>query len=205
MLIIGLTGSIGMGKSNAAQYLRTLGINVFDADAEVHRIYDGPILHLIEATFPGTITNGKVDRAKLAAAVSQNPGGFKTLELIVHPLVRQGARGFLQAEYARGVQFAVLEFPLLFETRADQSVDAIIVVSTDALTQRNRVLMRDGMTLEKLNTLLARQMPDEEKRRRAHFVVDTSGPVTDTHAQIDQVLTELRGRAGSAYARSWEN
>ena len=205
MFIIGLTGSIGMGKSTAAARLQALGINVFDADAEVHRIYDGPILHLIEATFPGTITNGKVDRAKLATALSTNPGGFKTLELMVHPLVRQGARAFLQAEHARGVALAALEFPLLFETRADQSVDATLVVSTDPVTQRNRVLMRPGMTLEKFNTLLARQMPDEEKRRRAHFVVDTSGPVTDTHAQIDQVLTELRGRAGAAYARSWEN
>lgn len=203
MFILGLTGSIGMGKSKAAAHLRSRGIAVFDADAEVHKIYDGPVLHLIEATFPGTITKGKVDRAKLAAAISASTGALKTLEMIVHPLVRAHTHDFLRDAHAEGAKIAVLEIPLLYETRGDQTVDAVLVVTTDATTQRARVLARPGMTPEKLDTLLSRQMSDAEKRARADFVVDTSGPVTYTQGQIDQVLTQLEGRPSVAFQRYW--
>ena len=203
MLIIGLTGSIGMGKSTAAAHLRARGIGVFDADAEVHKVYEGPVLHLIEATFPGSISNGNVDREKLAAAIGRSTGGFQTLEAIVHPLVRAASVEFVRAEYARGARFAVLEIPLLYETRGDQTVDAVVVVTTDAVTQRARVLARPGMTAAKLDTLIARQTSDNEKRARADFVVDTSGPVTYTQGQIDQVLAALEGRPGTAFQRYW--
>ena len=205
MLIIGLTGSIGMGKSTAASYFRALGIGVFDADAEVHKVYDGPVRHLIEATFPGSIVNGHVDRGKLATAIGTSAGAFKTLEAIVHPMVGVASRKFVQAEHAKSASFAVLEIPLLFETRGHQTVDATIVVTTSAKTQKIRVLTRPGMTPERFDALLARQMSDAEKRERADFVVDTSGPVTDTQAQIDQILSQLEEREAIAFHRFWEN
>ncbi len=203
MLIIGLTGSIGMGKSKAAAHFRELGIGVFDADAEVHRVYEGPVLPLIEATFPGTVVNGRVDRARLTAALGKNAGGFQTLEAIIHPLVREASWNFVQAEHAEGARFAVLEIPLLFETRGDQTVDAVIVVSADATTQRARVLQRPGMTDEKLATMLSRQLSDADKRAKADFVVDTSGPVTDTYGQIDHILQQLTLRPAVAFQRYW--
>lgn len=203
MLIVGLTGSIGMGKSTAAHGLRAAGIGVFDADACVHALYAGPATSLIEAAFPGTTANGIVDRARLSAALGEMPEAFARLEAIVHPLVRDAERAFLAAEHARGASVAVLEIPLLFESGADRLVDAVIVLSTDRETQRARVLGRSGMTAVKFDTLLARQMSDADKRARADFVVDTTGPVTDTHAQIDKVLAEIADRTGTAFDRHW--
>ena len=203
MLIIGLTGSIGMGKSAAADHFRQRGIAVCDADAEVHKLYAGPAAPLIEAAFPGTTGPTGVDRARLAAALLADSTGFKRLEAIVHPLVREAERAFLAAEKARGAPMAVLEIPLLLETGGERNVDAVVVVSAPPDVQRERVLRRPGMTAEKLAQILSRQMPDEEKRKRAHFVVDTGGTLDQTYAQIDVVIEALQAHAASAYERAW--
>jgi dephospho-CoA kinase len=203
MLIVGLTGSLGMGKSTAAEYLRERGLPVFDADAEVHRLYEGAAVAAIEAAFPGTTTDGRVDRAKLSAALVAEPERFKDLEAIVHPLVRAAERAFLKAEAARGAAIAVLEIPLLFETGAEVTVDATIVVSAPAEVQRQRLVKRQALGPEKLESLLARQMPDEEKRKRADFVVDTSGELAASRAQLDAIIAQLTERQGHAYERHW--
>jgi dephospho-CoA kinase len=203
MLVIGLTGSIGMGKSTAAARFRELGIGVFDADADVHRLYEGPLAAEIEAAFPGSTGNGKVDRARLSAQLMKAPERMKVLEAIVHPRVRANEQAFLAAEQARGARMAVLEIPLLFESGADKSVDAVVVVSAPPELQRERVLARPGMTRDKLDALLSRQMPDEKKRAAAHFVVDTSGSIEASQAQIDAIVETLRTRTGTAYARFW--
>jgi dephospho-CoA kinase len=188
MLIIGLTGSLGMGKSTAARYLRCQGLPVFDADAAVHALYEGAAAPLIEKEFPGTLSSGKVDRGKLGIAVMKNPERLAVLEAIVHPMVRDLERGFLQEEAARGAHMAVLEIPLLFETGADARVDATIVVSACVELQHQRIMSRPGMTPEKLESLLARQMPDAEKRARADFVVDTSGEIAASRAALDAII-----------------
>ena len=203
MLIIGLIGSIGMGKSTVAARFRVLGVPVCDADAEVHKLYEGPAVAPIEAAFPGTTANGKVDRQKLAEALIGDPDKFKRLEAIVHPLVVQAERAFLRAEAARGAAVAVLEIPLLLETGGERRVDYVVVVSAPAEAQRARVMARPGMTPEKLDHLLARQMPDAEKRKRADFVVDTGGTFADTDAQVDKIVESLQGRGGTAYAKFW--
>ncbi len=203
MLIVGLTGSIGMGKSTAANHLRARQIPVLDADAVVHGLYAGPLIPAIEAEFPGTTGEAGIDRQRLSAALAVVPDGFKRLEKIVHPAVREAERAFLRAARARNLPMAVLEIPLLFETGADRLVDATIVVSTDPVTQRSRVLARPTMTADKLDAILARQLPDAEKRRCADFVVDTSGPVADTQAQIDDILSQLPGRPANAYRQHW--
>jgi dephospho-CoA kinase len=203
MLIIGLTGSIGMGKSAAADHFRRRGIAVCDADAEVHKLYAGAAVPLIEAEFPGTTGAAGVDRAKLAAALLKDPSAFKRLEAIVHPLVREAERAFLAGEKARDAKMVVLEIPLLLETGGERNVDAVVVVSAPPDVQRERVLRRPGMTAEKLTQILARQMPDEEKRKRAHFVVDTGRTLDETYAQIDVVIGSLRTHTPSAYDRAW--
>ncbi len=203
MLIIGLTGSIGMGKSTAAAHLRTRGVSVLDADAVVHALYRGKAVPLVDAAFPGTTQDGAIDRARLLAAITAVPDGFKRLEAIVHPLVRAAECDFLVTEFARGATLAALEIPLLFETGGDAMVDVTIVVSAPAEVQRQRVLERPGMTAAKLAEILARQLPDAEKRARADYVVDTSGTLPETEAQIDKLLAALRGRVGSAYHRCW--
>jgi dephospho-CoA kinase len=203
MLVVGLTGGIGMGKSTVAARLRALGIAVCDADAEVHRIYEGEAVPHIEAAFPGTTRDGKVDRQKLAAALLAAPGRFKELEAIVHPLVLAAERSFLRAEAARGARMAVLEVPLLYETGGDRRVDAVIVCSAPAEAQRQRVMQRPGMTPEKLEQMLSRQTLDAEKRRRADFVVDTGGSFADSEAQVDRIVESLQDRQGTAYAKYW--
>ena len=204
MLIVGLTGSIGMGKSTAAAHLHARGLPVFDADAEVHRLYaGGKAVELIERAFPGTTTGGAIDRAKLSAALLAHPQRFRELEAIVHPLVRDAERAFLRDEARRGAEIAVLEIPLLFEAGADKLVDVSIVVSASPEVQRDRLLKRPGLTKEKLDKLLGRQLPDAEKRRRADFVVDTSGDIEASRAALDAIIAELRGRRGQAYARHW--
>jgi dephospho-CoA kinase len=206
MLIIGLTGSIGMGKSTAAARIRALGIAVCDADSVVHKLYKpcGAAVEAIEAAFPGTTSaEGGVDRQKLAAALLADSSAFKRLEEIVHPLVHAAERNFLHEKLAKGKDKAVLEIPLLFETGGEKRVDVTIVVSAPAEIQRQRVLERPGMTAEKLEQILSRQMPDEEKRRRADFVVDTSRSIPETEAQIDRIVAQLEGRKGTAFATHW--
>lgn len=204
MLIVGLTGSIGMGKSTAAAHLRARGLPVFDADAEVHRLYaGGKAVERIERAFPGTTTSEGVDRAKLSAALVAYPQRLRELEGIVHPMVREAERSFLRAEAKRGTPVAVLEIPLLFEAGADKLVDAIIVLTAPPEVQRERLLKRRALSEQKLSQLLGRQMPDVEKCERADFVVDTSGPVEATRAQLDKIIADLCSWSGQAYAHHW--
>jgi dephospho-CoA kinase len=203
MLIVGLTGSIGMGKSTAAARFAANGIAVFDADAKVHELYNGPLALKIEAAFPGTTEHRKVDRAKLSAALLKEPEKFKQLEAIVHPAVREAERAFVRHEAAGGAKIAVLEIPLLLESDGAKTVDAVIVVSASADVQRARVLARSGMTPEKLDRLLLRQMPDAEKRSKADYVVDTGGSVEACNAQVDAIIAKLSHKTGDAYKRFW--
>jgi len=204
MLIVGLTGSIGMGKSTAAAFLRLRGVPVFDADAEVHRLYaSGKAVERIERAFPGTTTQAGVDRTLLSAAIISHPERLRELEAIVHPMVRESERSFLRAEARRGTPIAVLEIPLLYETNANKLVDVVIVLSAPAEIQRERLLNRPGMTKEKLEGLLARQMPDAEKRARADFIVDTGSGTEASEAHLDQILAELETWSGEAFAREW--
>ncbi len=188
MIVLGLTGSIGMGKSTVGLFFAERGVPVYDADAAVHRLYAGDAAPLIEAAFPGTTTDGTVDRARLAERVIGDPAALRRLETIVHPLVRRAQERFLAEAEAAGAAVAVLNIPLLFETGGDRLCDAVVVVSAPAETQRARVMGRPGMTEEKFTGLLAKQMPDAEKRRRADFVVDTSTDFDSTRAQVRAIL-----------------
>ena len=188
MFILGLTGSLGMGKSTTAQFFAEEGVPVHDADAVVHRLYEGEAVAAIEAAFPGTTGAGKVDRNKLAARVLGDAAALQRLEAIVHPLVHDAERRLLAEAQARGEKVAVLDIPLLFETGGDRRVDAVVVVSAPPEVQRARVLARPGMTIEKLEAILAKQMPDAEKRRRADFVVDTSQGFDGARAQVRAIL-----------------
>ena len=188
MVILGLTGSIGMGKSTAAGFFAEAGAPVHDADAAVHQLYDGAAAAAIEAAFPGTAAGGKVDRAKLGEQVLKDPAALKRLEAIVHPLVRRDEERFLQAAEGAGAKVAVLNIPLLFETGGDKRCDAVVVVSAPPEMQRARVMERPGMTEEKFASLLGKQVPDAEKRRRADFVVDTSKDLDSTRAQVRAIL-----------------
>jgi dephospho-CoA kinase len=177
-----------MGKSTTASFFAEAGVPVHDADAVVHRLYEGEAVVAIEAAFPGTTTAGKVDRGKLAARVVDDPKALGRLEAIVHPLVRAAEARFLADAEVRGAPIVVLDIPLLFETAAEPRVDAIVVVTAPPDTQRQRVLQRPGMTPDKLDALLARQMADDEKRRRADFVVDTSAGFEAARAQVREIL-----------------
>ena len=188
MFILGLTGSVGMGKSTTARFFAEEGVPVHDADAVVHRLYEGEAVAAIEAAFPGTTSAGKVDRTKLAARVLGDPAALQRLEAIVHPLVHDAERRLLEQAQARGEKVAVLDIPLLFETGGDSRVDAVVVASAPAEVQRARVLARPGMSIEKLEAILAKQMPDAEKRRRADFVVDTSQGFDAARAQVRAIL-----------------
>ena len=188
MVILGLTGSIGMGKSTTAGFFAEAGAPVHDADAAVHQLYDGAAAAAIEAAFPGTAAGGKVDRAKLGEQVLKDPAALKRLEAIVHPLVRRDEERFLQAAEGAGAKVAVLNIPLLFETGGDKRCDAVVVVSAPPEMQRARVMERPGMTEEKFASLLGKQVPDAEKRRRADFVVDTSKDLDSTRAQVRAIL-----------------
>ena len=188
MVILGLTGSIGMGKSTTAGFFAEAGAPVHDADAAVHRLYAGAAASAIEAAFPGTAAGGKVDRAKLGEQVLKDPAALKRLEAIVHPLVRRDEERFLQAAEDAGATIAVLNIPLLFETGGETRCDAVVVVSAPPEMQRARVMERPGMTEEKFASLLGKQLPDAEKRRRADFVVDTSKDLDSTRAQVRAIL-----------------
>jgi dephospho-CoA kinase len=191
-VIVGLTGSIGMGKSTVAQMFRDEGVPVFDADAAVHRLQGagGKLVAAIEARFPGTTGAGGVDRSRLAAAVLGDDAAMKALEAIVHPAVGIERAAFLAAHAAAGL--VVFDVPLLFETGGDQKVDKVVVVSADAQVQRARTLQRPGMSEEKFDAILARQMPDAEKRARADFVIATDTSIEQTRAQVGRVVACLR-------------
>ena len=191
MFVIGLTGSLGMGKSTTAQLFAEEGVPVHDADAVVHRLYEGEAVAAIEAAFPGTTAAGKVDRDKLAARVLGDDAALKRLEAIVHPLVQAAEQRLLAEAAARGEKVALLDIPLLFETGGEQRVDAVVVVSAPSEVQHARVLKRPGMTMEKLEAILAKQMPDAEKRRRADFVVDTSRGLDAARAQVRAILAAV--------------
>jgi dephospho-CoA kinase len=191
MIIIGLTGSIGMGKTTTAKLFEAEGVPVADSDAIVHALYVGKAAPLIEAIFPGVVVGGMVDRSKLSTHVIGKPDAMKKLEAIIHPLVRQAQEQFLATAKSSGAKFAVLDIPLLFETHAEKRVDKIVVVTAPAHVQRERVLARPGMTAEKFEAILARQMPDTEKRKRADFVIDTSYGIEKARQSVREILTSL--------------
>jgi len=191
MRILGLTGSIGMGKSTTAKLFREAGVPVYDADATVHRIYQGEAVPAIEAAFPGTTVDGKVDRARLSAKVVHDPAAIRRLEQIVHPMLRAYHQEFLDEAERSGVPVAVVDVPLLYETGGETRVDAVVVVTTSPENQRERILARGTMTDETLDAILARQVPDAEKRDRADFVVDTSHGLDPVRARISDILREV--------------
>jgi dephospho-CoA kinase len=191
MLILGLTGSIGMGKSATAKLFAEAGVPVYDADAAVHKIYEGEAAPAIEAAFPGTTVDGKVDRNKLSARVVHDPAAMRQLEQIVHPMLGASRQKFLDDAERSGAPVAVVDVPLLFETGGEKRVDAVVVVTTSLELQRERILTRDNMTGEKLDAILARQLPDAEKRKRADFLVDTSHGLEPVRAQIRDILREV--------------
>ncbi|MBO0751022.1 MAG: dephospho-CoA kinase [Bradyrhizobiaceae bacterium] len=188
MVVIGLTGSIGMGKSTTAQFFAEAGVPVHDADAAVHRLYAGEAAPLIEAAFPGVTTAAGVDRGELAKRVVGDAAALARLESIVHPLVRSSEARFLAQAERAGAAVAVLDIPLLFETGAEDRVDAVVVVSAPPDIQRARTLRRPGMTAERYEALLARQLPDAQKRRRADFIVDTSRGFDFARKQVHAIL-----------------
>ena len=190
MIILGLTGSIGMGKSTTAKLFAEAGVPVYDADATVHMLYEGEAVPAIEAAFPGTTVDGKVDRNKLSARVVHDPAAIKRLEQIVHPMLGASRQKFLDDAERSGAPVAVVDVPLLFETGGEKRVDAVVVVTTTPELQRQRILARDNMTSEKLDAILARQLPDAEKRRRADFVVDTSDGLDAVRLRIRDILNE---------------
>lgn len=193
MIILGLTGSIGMGKSTTSRMFADAGAMVWDADAAVHRLYapGGAAVAPLEAAFPGVVVGGMVDRTRLAEALGQDESAFKCLEAIVHPLVAQGRADDLARAREDGMRLAVLDIPLLFETGGDQWVDGVVVVTADAQIQRQRVLARPGMTEERFEAILNRQMPDAEKRARADFIVDTGHGLEKAQEAVDQIVATV--------------
>jgi dephospho-CoA kinase len=191
MIILGLTGSIGMGKSTTAKLFAEEGIPVHDADAAVHALYEGEAVPLVEAAFPGTSRAGKVDRALLAKAVVGKPDAMKRLEAIVHPMVARSRDRFLDEAREKGAPVVLLDIPLLFETGGRDLVDAVVVVTAEADVQRQRVMDRPGMTTEKFEALLAKQTPDAEKRRRADYIVDSGHGIEPARAQVREILAKV--------------
>lgn len=194
MITVGLTGSIGMGKSTTAAMFAAEGVPVYDADAEVHALYakGGAAVAPLEEAFPGVVVDGAVDRTLLSQRVVGKPDELKRLEAIVHPLVGESRVDFFQKAVAAGADIVVLDIPLLFETGGEKRMDAVVVVSAPADLQRQRVLARPGMDEAKLDAILARQMADAEKRARAHFVIDTGKGLDEARRQVRDVLTRLR-------------
>ena len=197
MLVLGLTGSLGMGKSTAAEMFARAGVPVFDADHTVHKLYaaGGAAVAPVEAAFPGMAVNGAIDRVRLGRRVVGDAASFARLESIVHPLVRRAEDEFRSRAAAQGYRIVLLDMPLLFEIGAEARVDAVAVVSTTYTHQRQRVLLRPGMSEQRFVALLARQVPDAEKRLRAHFIIDTGGALADTERQIGEVLRAVAGMA----------
>jgi dephospho-CoA kinase len=197
MIVIGLTGSIGMGKTTTAKLFAAEGIPVLDSDAVVHDLYSADAVPMIEAAFPGTTISGTVDRLELGNILRENPANFRKLEAIVHPLVRERQEAFLRKAREENQNFAVLDIPLLFETGGETRVDKVVVVSCAQEIQRQRVLSRPGMTEEKLELILARQMPDAEKCRRADFIIDSGNGVEAARDQVREILQRLSAGSGN--------
>jgi len=191
MLILGLTGSIGMGKSTTAKLFLEAGVPLYDADAAVHQLYEGEAAPAIEAAFPGTTVNGKVDRQKLSARVVGDAVAMKQLEQIVHPMLGASRQKFFAEAEANKAPVVLLDIPLLFETGGEKRVDAVVVVTTSPEIQRERVLARGTMDEARLDAIIAKQTPDAEKRKRADFVVDTSHGLDPVRAQIKHILAEV--------------
>ncbi len=198
MIVAGLTGSIGMGKSTVGAMFKELGAAVLDSDAVVHELYrpGGQAVAAVAALFPDVVVGGAVDRARLAAEVVGKPEAMRRLEAVVHPLVREAQQRFIEDARRQDKPLVILDIPLLFETGAEARVEHIIVVSTDADTQRRRVLDRPGMTEAKFDKLLALQVPDAEKRRRADSIIDTSGEFAITRQQVRHIFNRLTGKQG---------
>jgi dephospho-CoA kinase len=196
MFILGLTGSIGMGKSTTANFFAEAGVPVHDSDVVVHQLYEGEAVAPVEAAFPGVTVDGRIDRAKLAGKLVGNPEAIKKLESIVHPLVRAVSEKFIAEQRTRGARVIVLDIPLLFETGGEKRVDAVVVVSAPADVQRARVLSRASMSADKLDALLTRQMSDAEKRARAHFIVDSSRSFDSARAQVHAILRAVAALPG---------
>jgi dephospho-CoA kinase len=196
-MVIGLTGSIGMGKTETGKLFARLGIPVHGADEVVHRLYDtgGAAVAAIAREFPGTVRDGRVMREALAARVAADEGAFRRLEAIVHPLVREAELAFLDDARKRGDGLVVLDIPLLFETGGEKRMDAVVVVSAPPDVQRERVLSRPGMSLEKLEAIHARQIPDVDKRSRADFVIETDKGLEHAFVAVQRIVAELRNRA----------
>lgn len=192
MIIIGLTGSIGMGKTTTAGMFRDEGIPVNDSDAVVHDLYKTDAVEPVGRAFPGSIRDGVIDRAELARQLSLDPDGFGRLEAIVHPLVRKREKQFLEIQKTAGTDLVLLDIPLLFETGAEKRVDVIVVATCDPQIQRQRVLARPGMTEEKFNLILNRQLPDQQKRERADFLVDTGGGLMQAKRRVQEIIALLR-------------
>jgi len=192
--LVGLTGSIGMGKSETAKLFARLAIPIYDSDAAVHALYEpgGAAVAAIAKAFPGTVKDGRVDRAELSKHLAADKTAFKKLETIVHPLVARDQASFL--ERAAGAEMVVLDIPLLFETGGHGRMDAVVVVSAPQEVQRERVLARPGMTPDKLDQILSRQMPDAEKRAKAHFVVETDKGIAHAFEQVKAVVAALHQR-----------
>ncbi len=190
-MILGLTGSIGMGKSTTAAMFRDAGVPVFDADAAVHTLYRGAAVEPVEAAFPGVTSGGSVDRELLRQRVLDDPSVLRRLEAIVHPLVRAARAAFLAQAAADGERLAVLDIPLLYETGGDAEVDAVVVVTAPEPVQKARVLSRPGMTEARLSAILRQQVPDAEKRARAQFVIDTGDGLEVARRQVDAVIAAL--------------
>ena len=191
MIVLGLTGSVAMGKSTTAGFFAEEGVPVHDADAVVHRLYEGDAVPLVEAAFPGTTADGKIDRVKLGSRVMGDLAALRQLEAIVHPMVQDAERRFLAEAEAKGAPVVVLDIPLLFETGGDSRVDAVVVATAPAEVQRARAMSRSGMTEQRFEAMLARQMPDSEKRLRADFLVDTSHGFDDARAQVRAILDKV--------------
>ena len=201
MIVVGLTGSIGMGKSTAAALLRRMGVPVYDADAAVHALQarNGPALPAIEAAFPGVVKEGVLDRQALGARVFGNKQALRRLEAIVHPMVGQRQRAFLKRAALRGEPLVVLDIPLLFEGLGERRVDATLVVSAPAFLQRRRVMARPGMTAEKLDGILRQQVPDAQKRRKGTLVIPTGLGLAPTRAALEKAVRALKKRRGRAW------
>jgi dephospho-CoA kinase len=197
MIVLGLTGSIGMGKSATAKMFAEAGVPVHDSDETVHRLYAGKAAPLVEAAFPGTTQAGVVDRVKLAGKVLGDAAALKKLEAIVHPLVRADADAFLSKHRAAGAPIAVLDIPLLFETGGRDRVDRVVVVTASPEIQRERVLARPGMSEEKFSSILAKQVPDAEKRRRADFIIDTGLGFDAARKAVGAIIAELGDKQGA--------
>ncbi len=197
MIVLGLTGSIGMGKSTTAGFFREAGIPVHDADASVHALYGGKAVEPVGAAFPGVVVDGRIDRAALGAVVLKDADAMKRLEAIVHPLVRSEEQQFLANARKSGADMVVLDIPLLFETGGDARVDGVVVVSCGEVEQRRRVLARPEMTVEKFEVILARQLPDAQKRQRADFTVDSGLGFEAARQQVEAIIAQIRAKIRS--------